>query len=524
VLTDGEIYDTDPVFHLASTVSLTTPTRIFTLGVGNAVSHHLVNGLARAGRGTAEFVGYGERMEAKVVRMVKAGVRGFVEDLKVTWLPQAVVDKVQHDQSSTPTPPPPYSAAAAPSTEPHHPAPSSSSSFFDEDVTPDSDDPLHTLAPPAPPPALVQQAPFFAPPIYAGARYVCFAIIDPRLPDPTAIVITGHSVDGPMRVEVPVGDNAVVVGETGEGGTEEVAVLHTMAARTLVQDIEEGKSWMHRGQGEGAGGDVDEAVSRAEVVRLSKKYGIVSKYTSYVAVQIVDGRERATGMPQRIVVPSRREAQLVDQTSVSAIQAIMHANIHSVVSRGDKLDAIEMRTDQLQAQSRQFAKSTKKSAGPSSFRVPPPSYGAPAQSYGSQTSQALDDALPMSPPLERNYRVASTLSDGAIPTRRAPPHYTPQQILAILVSLQNFDGSFPSDNRLFGISLAITATPPAGRTPEEWATAVAIALMQVRLAAQKDEWELMADKAVAWLDGRVGEKERKRLVAKTARVVMGSPW
>ncbi|KAJ3339620.1 hypothetical protein HDU93_007947 [Gonapodya sp. JEL0774] len=159
---------------------------------------------------------------------------------------------------------------------------------------------------------------------------------------------------------------------------------------------------------------------------------------------------------------------------------------------------------------------------PSSYGAPAQPYGAPTQSSGSQTSQTLDGTPAMAAPLVRKFRAGyNDVLDkrDAVPAQREPVRYTPEQILSILVSLQHFDGSFASDARVFGISPAIRATPPAGRNPEEWATAVAIALMQVRLAAQKYEWELMADNAVAWLDGRVGEEERKRLVEKAASVL-----
>ena len=40
--------------------------RCFTFGIGSGASTALVNGLAKAGNGTAEFIQHGERMQPKV--------------------------------------------------------------------------------------------------------------------------------------------------------------------------------------------------------------------------------------------------------------------------------------------------------------------------------------------------------------------------------------------------------------------------------------------------------------------------
>ena len=40
--------------------------RVFTFGIGSGASTALVNGLAKAGNGTAEFIKEGERMQPKV--------------------------------------------------------------------------------------------------------------------------------------------------------------------------------------------------------------------------------------------------------------------------------------------------------------------------------------------------------------------------------------------------------------------------------------------------------------------------
>jgi Mg-chelatase subunit ChlD len=55
ILTDGQVTDVAPIE--AAVRAAAAHTRVFTFGVGDAVSHHLVKALAKAGNGEAEFIG-----------------------------------------------------------------------------------------------------------------------------------------------------------------------------------------------------------------------------------------------------------------------------------------------------------------------------------------------------------------------------------------------------------------------------------------------------------------------------------
>jgi hypothetical protein len=57
-------------------------------------------------------------------------------------------------------------------------------------------------------------------------------------------------------------------------------MIHTLAAKKLIRDLEEGKSYLHGRHG----GFVHSSLVNREIVKLGVKYGLVSTLTSYVAV------------------------------------------------------------------------------------------------------------------------------------------------------------------------------------------------------------------------------------------------
>jgi Ca-activated chloride channel family protein len=83
VLTDGEVTNTDAVIDLIRRHA--NRARVFTFGIGRAASQHLVTGLARAGRGAAEFIHPGERLEAKIVRQFARILSPALTDVQFEW-------------------------------------------------------------------------------------------------------------------------------------------------------------------------------------------------------------------------------------------------------------------------------------------------------------------------------------------------------------------------------------------------------------------------------------------------------
>src|SRR6185369_7646529 len=80
----------------------------------------------------------------------------------------------------------------------------------------------------------INKAPFEIPPLYSGVRFVVYAIFAKGVQDCKTIELTAYSHNGSMNFEVPV-DPVKLEGSK----------FHTLAARKLIQDLEEHRSVLH---------------------------------------------------------------------------------------------------------------------------------------------------------------------------------------------------------------------------------------------------------------------------------------
>lgn len=84
LLSDGMVANTDDVIQLVRKQSGTT--RCFTFGIGSGVSTALIKGVAREGKGTAEFVSdQDDRQQTKVIRALKRSLQTVISDVSLTW-------------------------------------------------------------------------------------------------------------------------------------------------------------------------------------------------------------------------------------------------------------------------------------------------------------------------------------------------------------------------------------------------------------------------------------------------------
>ncbi|CAG8537383.1 5733_t:CDS:2, partial [Scutellospora calospora] len=207
ILTDGRVNNVDRIIDFIKSCQekKKDDLRFFSIGIGDAVSYHLVESISRVGKGYSQFIANTERMDKKVLGMLKNAIMPPIKDYNITWT----------DETFNDDPPIVIEPIDRPTI-----------SIFGDNTTP-------------PPPAVqnifsdmkVKQAPFLIPPIYPGARFIVYCILEKGVEASKEIVLNAESNDGPMKLSVPL-DPFILQGSK----------IHALAARKLIQDLEDGTS------------------------------------------------------------------------------------------------------------------------------------------------------------------------------------------------------------------------------------------------------------------------------------------
>jgi Vault protein inter-alpha-trypsin domain/von Willebrand factor type A domain len=272
LLTDGQVYNTDVIINSISQEKAKqseNPLRIFSLGIGDAVSHHLVEGIARAGGGYSQLVMQHERLDRKVVRMLSAGLQVPLNNLHLDWPGKPPAEEMVYKlvKSNTTND---FEVVEKPSK--------SSTTFFDKEAEDTAS--IQADPPPQPPKfildaPIVQQFPETIPPLYNASRHVLFILFPSSYPTPQDVTLKATTPDNTL-----ISLNIPVTAIKSDDDDTENPVIHTLAARTLLSELQEGRLLIQQRNAD----DSLKEVVKEEGIRIGVKYGLASEWTGFVAV------------------------------------------------------------------------------------------------------------------------------------------------------------------------------------------------------------------------------------------------
>ncbi|KAL3678821.1 hypothetical protein R1sor_021777 [Riccia sorocarpa] len=511
VLTDGAIWNTEPLFKLIQEQCESSAVRLFSLGIGDGVSHALVEGLARAGRGYAQIVGNQDKLDVKVVQMLKAALGTHVngynlvfpddlvpvtgesselnddggvefvepeERLKVEKIPSGLDEKEKEKKIITL-----YDPAADTSLK----------------ISPEE---RFSHLPSFQPPCKIQ-TPYQTPALYMFSRANVYTLLSGSGSSPRSVILRGTTVSG-LDLEL-----VIQVKNVGDGTT-----VHQLAARKLMKELEEGGSYLHSGK---FGANPKEESKfmdwiEREAVRVGTTYGVAGKWTSFVAVDNVDGLETQ--------IESRNQYRGFTRRCSPAAYTLVCSKAREINEERSLSTKYRATKNKNKRNSRQnlwtgVSESSARlmgflgglfSSAPAVASPPPdePSSSAlAAPIHGSEACEKTEKSCD-----NREGRESDATGDAVSQT------YT-------LLKMQEFDGSYPKGSGKWAFSLTTSFKSWIRQENEKWAevlrnvsdellnkllaSAVALCIFHQDLVEVKDLWDMVKEKTDNWGMESVGE-------------------
>jgi Ca-activated chloride channel family protein len=283
------------------------------------------------------------------------------------------------------------------------------------------------------------------PPVFAGSRLLVYGF--PKGERPAAVRLSAQGAAGALSFEVPLADARVTPGKS----------VSTLAARARIRELEESGEWLStRGSRQT---DRKKSSVSQEIIELSVRHGLISRETSFVAVE-------------RRETPVHGEVQL-RRVPIALTSGWGGVREHMLALRGARMGA------------------GARMLGGAPLDL------ADTQAFQSARMEERQGALGFSARLLRAWRPAR---DRAIPS--------PSEMYS-LVALQKVDGHWELTNELakvLGRELSELATAIAGASGDAsdrrcaWATALAIVWLELHAPAAEEEWRLVVRKARKWID------------------------
>ncbi|VUC23747.1 unnamed protein product [Clonostachys rosea] len=285
LLTDGDISNQLRLFKLINEnmAEAKGAIRLFTLGIGDDASHALIEGAARAGNGFAQTVGSDERMNKKVVRMLKGALTPHIYDYSLEVKYARTASYVDEDDFVVVEKTLDSLAVETTEIEPEgEPEPDDNDMGFDDRPK----DPSLKVSTPK-----YLQTPCPVPTLFPFNRTTAYVLISDQSPSLIAksvllkgtrsVIEDGTTKHVTLEQEIPI---TVLPGK----GT----AIHQLAAHKEITELEEGRGWLSLAKDAETGKLIKDKFNAAQIedmrkreaIRLCLRYQVAGVHCSMVAV------------------------------------------------------------------------------------------------------------------------------------------------------------------------------------------------------------------------------------------------
>ena len=293
--------------------------------------------------------------------------------------------------------------------------------------------------------ASVTSMPSRVPPVFAGGRLLVYGF--PKTSErPGAVRMSAKGPSSPIAFEVQLADAPIAHGKS----------IATLAARARIRELEEGGEWLAaRGsrQKERKGNSVSK-----EIIELSIRYGLISRETSFVAVERRETPVTGEMQLRRVPIALTSGWGAIEPLAIGMLFGSRQAR------RQDTSDTGAFVLDRLSApQARQMPRA--------------------ALSASSWVPRALR-------PGRRHSIAAPTGLHALVALQKAEGYWELTRDLADILGRDLSDVK-AALNGAIGIDIDVHRA---------WATALAIRWLELNARDAEDEWRLLGRKAQQWLD------------------------
>ncbi|KAG6883767.1 hypothetical protein C0992_007869 [Termitomyces sp. T32_za158] len=484
LLTDGEVYGDEPIQVVGEAVAQapkSAPLRVFTLGIGDGVSTAICEGIAKAGNGVCLYATQAESIIGKCARLFRAGRTPILRDVTIDW---GIPDECLRSQSVT----------------------SSSQTISSRNIAFSS--------------SAIQQAPTQINNVHSGTHTSVSAIIQLRgisVPQTVHLCGTLDNDGSPFQpIPIPVGSVHL------DGAMEGLPMIHTLAAWRLIKEHEGKQGKLPATMIAGS----EEDIRKAVIISLGKRYQLVSRYTSFIAID--SGQDDRRHFHRQSLLSSRRRSPDVmsrhDQgkDSLSFIETAYNLllGFFGLAKNPPLIDSRTVPGSWSTSSSpgndeTEDNDDTESDASAESYRTFSTLSSLDSCDCSSSSVPSSPDLRPrLSPEEEEIQRQPSPRIEpqdsnfDPTPSQRVqraepPAHVSP--VVIKLVRLQDFDGSFSLESlrNISGIGSAVDELNTFHVDAKIWATVLAIAFMQKEMVDQKVLQKDLVAKAREFLDTTV---------------------